>query len=227
MAPSDWPSLRQPPDASGKAVPDAYRMLDAELRAAAVTAAPPVQQSSPDPPAPINLSEPADVVPTGEIEEAPQVLPAAKLLPRAPTVFVCADCSRRSRASWHAPFGTACIHWVELVPVACPEAVHSRRILRRPVVLLHAPFGGHHACVPPPGATCDGKGMFRSCCLGGIEDRAEEAASARASRRGGGRRAARCGLGLHQAPSALRGLRWACLTRADMRRTLAVKTERA
>jgi hypothetical protein len=162
-APGDWPSFTQPPDASGKAVPDAYRMLDAELRAAAVTAAPPVQQSSPDPPAPINLSEPADVVPTGEmkLEEAPQVLPAAKLLPRAPTVFVCADCSRRSHASWHAPFGTACIHWVELMPVACPEAVHSRRILRRSVVLLHAPLGGHHACVPLPGATCDGKGMFR------------------------------------------------------------------
>jgi hypothetical protein len=54
------------------------------------------------------------------------------------------------------------------------------------------------------------------CCLGGTEDRAAEAASARASRPGGGRRAARGGLGLRQAPRALRSLRWACGNTPDI-----------
>jgi GTPase SAR1 family protein len=71
MATGDWPSFTQAPDASGKAVEAAYRMLDAELRAGAATAAPSVQQSTPNPPAPIrNLGKPADAVPTEECKWA-------------------------------------------------------------------------------------------------------------------------------------------------------------
>jgi hypothetical protein len=38
MAPGDWPSFTQPPDASGKAAEGAYRMLDAELHTGAAKA---------------------------------------------------------------------------------------------------------------------------------------------------------------------------------------------
>jgi hypothetical protein len=47
MAPGDWPSFTQPPDASGNAVSGAYRMLDAELQARPATAAPSMQQPAP------------------------------------------------------------------------------------------------------------------------------------------------------------------------------------
>ncbi len=40
-------SFTQAPDASGNAVPDAYRMLDAELQAGPATAAPSMQQAAP------------------------------------------------------------------------------------------------------------------------------------------------------------------------------------
>jgi hypothetical protein len=96
-----WPPFTQVPDASGEAAGAAYRMLDAELRAGPATAAPSVQQSTPDLPAPINLGEPADFVPKEEmeLEEAPQVLlPTASgphslrmcgLQPSLPSIVAC------------------------------------------------------------------------------------------------------------------------------------------
>jgi hypothetical protein len=71
MAPGDWPAFTHPPDASGQAVTEAYRSLDAELHAGTPSAAPSVQQSRPDLPAPIrNLGEPADAVPKEECKWA-------------------------------------------------------------------------------------------------------------------------------------------------------------
>jgi hypothetical protein len=96
-----WPPFTQVPDASGEAAGAAYRMLDAELHAGRATAAPSVQQSTPDLPAPINLGEPADFVPKEEmeLEEAPQVLlPTASgphslrmcgLQPSLPSIVAC------------------------------------------------------------------------------------------------------------------------------------------
>ena len=216
MAPGDWPSFPQAPDAasgrirqccSGR-IPNVGFRAACRSRDCGATGAAVLTRSA-------GAYQPQRAgrcrSDRGDEARGSTTGAAAKLLPRAPTVFVCAHCSRRSRASWHALFVTAFIHWVELIPVACPEAVHRRRIVYcvDPVcccMLLSAAIT-HASRRRAQLATA--RACSALCCSGGTEDRAAEAASARASRRGCGRRAARGGLVLRQAPRALRSLRCA------------------